>query len=57
MRNRKLLITNGKSHQFTHAFVGFPSADKLRAKAEKTAGLCVGQGIGNFCMQGLRGMG
>jgi len=33
---------------------GFPSADKLREKAEKTAGLCVGQGIGNFCIQGLR---
>jgi len=25
-----------------------PSADKLRAKGKKTAGLCVGQGIGTF---------
>jgi len=32
----------------------FPSAEKLRAKAKTTAGLCAGQGIGNFCIQGLR---
>jgi hypothetical protein len=31
---------------------GTPSADKLRAKAGKAAGLSAGQGIGNFCVTG-----
>jgi hypothetical protein len=31
-----------------HIFMGFPSADKLRAKSKNAAGLCAGQGIGNF---------
>ena len=34
-----------------------PSADKLRAKSENAAGLCDGQGIGTFCMQGDKAIG
>jgi len=44
--------TKAKPSIPTFYFCGFPSADKLREKAEKTAGLCVGQGIGNFCIAG-----
>jgi len=44
--------TKAKPSILTFYFCGFPSADKLREKAEKTAGLCAGQGIGNFCIAG-----
>jgi len=37
--------------------LGLPSAEKLRAKAEKAAGLCDGQGIGTFCVQGSKATG
>jgi len=36
------------TYWFTAYFMGIPSADKLRAKSENAAGLCAGQGIGNF---------
>jgi len=38
-------------------FLGIPSAEKLRVKAGKAAGLCDGQGIGTFCMQGNEAIG
>jgi len=44
--------TKAKPSILTFYFCGFPSADKLREKAEKTAGLCAGQGIGSFCITG-----
>jgi len=35
-----------------HCFLGVVSAEKLRAKSKNAAGLCAGQGIGNFCIAG-----
>jgi len=58
LQHSQLFADNGKASLCLTAFVeacfGFPSADKLRQKFKNAAGLCAGQGIGTFCMQGLR---